>query len=119
MREKKEDAEIYELGLSGADLSLTSKRSKIILVVAVHLAVAQQFCGVNAVSIYGGAIAKDLVTGIRDLIPSLVNLLQLIGTVCSYKLLNTYGRKSLIQFGFLGVAASTGTIIGGFFIVQD
>jgi len=79
----------------------------------------QQLSGVNAVAIYGGIIASKATSGeLALLMPSLVNLEQVLATFVTSYLLTKFGRRVILLYGslFEGIACCIITI--GFFI-QD
>jgi SP family arabinose:H+ symporter-like MFS transporter len=112
IREKQAEANAAGVGslaqnqdsiLSGVndDAVLTPKALKISMIVAVHLAVLQQFCGVNVVVLYGGQIIDKAVNN-----PSMSKLMQIflistqfIACVGTSFILAKLGRKTLLQIG--------------------
>jgi MFS family permease len=53
---------------------LSKKKNHITTIVAIHLALLQQFSGINAVVTYGGEIAGQTLPNLEDILPSLINL---------------------------------------------
>lgn len=87
-------------------------------IIMIILAVMQQMTGVNPVSIYGHQIAKKSVESVRYMVPSIINSIQLVGTLKSSYLLHHYGRKHLFVYGSLGIATSLIILYFGL-IIQD
>lgn len=68
--------------------------------VAIHLAALQQLSGINAVAVYGGDIAAKATSGeLALLMPSLINIEQVLGTFATGLLLMKFGRKTILQVG--------------------
>lgn len=78
----------------------------------------QQLSGINPISIYGYEIAKKSIESIRYLVPSIINGIQLLGTIKASYLLYRYGRKDLFVYGCLGMSFSLLSIFFGL-IIQD
>ena len=78
------------------------KDIKITIIIAIHLAIMQQFSGINAIVVYGSKIAVSATTGeLQLLIPSLINSVQVITTFFTGYLLSKFGRKTLLTQGAL------------------
>lgn len=85
-------------------------RSRIPIIIAIHLAALQQFSGCNAIAIYAGNITTG---SLSLLMPSLVNLVQALGTFLTGVLLVRFGRKTILQFGcFMEAVANLMVAIG-------
>ena len=70
------------------------------IVVALHLAVMQQFSGINAVAVYGGSIASKATSGeLALLMSSLINFEQVLATFVTSVLLKTFGRRTILLYG--------------------
>lgn len=86
-------------------------------IVGVHLAIMQQFSGINAINIYCNPIVTRTTRGeLVLLMSSLINLEKIITVLISSVLLAHFGRKPLLQFGALvaGIACIMSAI--GFFL---
>lgn len=83
---------------------------------ALHLALLQQFVGINVVVAYGPPIASEAMPDLNSsIIPMIINLEQVIGALaCSY-LLSKLGRKDILQAGCLAGTVSLLFITAGFF----
>ena len=92
--------------------------NKVRVILAVHLAVLQQFVGINAVIVYGSEIVSKVFPSLANLIPVFLNLEQIMGGLLSSYLLTKFGRKTLLQFGTVCAAFCLLIIALGFFI-QD
>ena len=93
------------------------KDLKITVVIAILLAVMQQFSGINAIVVYGTKIAESAVSGeLKLLIPSLINLDQVITTFFTSYLLSKYGRRSLLLMGGLLISLACAVVMVGFFL---
>lgn len=90
--------------------------SKIAIFIALHLALLQQFVGINAVVGYGGDIAGSAVPSLKSIFPMLINLEQVLTSLIVSYLLSRIGRKTILQIGTIVGAISTGIIAIGFFI---
>lgn len=97
---------------------LSKKRSntKIAIFIALHLALLQQFVGINAVVGYGGDIAGSAIPSLKTIFPMLINLEQVLTSLIVSYLLKSVGRKTILQIGTIVGAVSTGIIGIGFFI---
>ena len=84
----------------------------------MHLAVLQQFVGINAVIVYGSEIVSKVFPSLANLIPVFLNLEQIVGGLLSSYLLTKFGRKTLLQLGTVLAAFCLLIIALGFFI-QD
>lgn len=104
---KKHDEELAELDnqlYGGHSIMLKLKSNAGIVVIIITI--MQQMTGINPVSIYGHQIAKNSVESVRYMVPSIINSIQLVGTLKSSYLLHHYGRKQLFVYGSLGLAIS-------------
>jgi MFS-type transporter involved in bile tolerance (Atg22 family) len=87
------------------------------VVVAIHLAILQQFCGVNAVAIYGGKIAQKATTGeLSLLMGSLINFEQVLACFITGIVVTKLGRKAILQIGSFSIGVANLLITVGFFI---
>lgn len=94
------------------------KRNNLRFAVAIHLAMLQQFVGINAVVIYGTEIAKSALSAkFAPLIPVVLNLEQTLASLITSYLLTRLGRKIILQAGTL-IAAICLLLIGIGFIVK-
>jgi SP family xylose:H+ symportor-like MFS transporter len=84
--------------------------------IALHLALLQQFVGINAVVGYGGDIAGSAIPSLKSIFPMLINLEQVLTSLIVSYLLSRIGRKTILQIGTIFGAISTGIIGVGFFI---
>ncbi len=50
------------------------KDSKIAVIMALHVALLQQFVGINSVVAYGGDIAYKAIPSLKSIFPILINL---------------------------------------------
>lgn len=85
-------------------------------IVAIHLAIIQQFSGVNAVALYGGVIAGQELPDMADILPSLLNLTQIFSTLLASYLLSYFGRRFILLWGTLVLGLISTLITIGFFI---
>ena len=80
----------------------------------------QQFSGINAVVVYGGKIAEQATSGeMALLMPSLINLIQVLTTFFTSYLLTRFGRKILLLMGALLEGVACAIVMIGFFIKDD
>lgn len=70
---------------------------------AVHVAVAQQFSGVNAINVYCGPILEKATSSVEValLIPTLLGMVKFSGTIMASVVISRFGRKTLIEVGAL------------------
>ena len=93
------------------------KDLKITIFLALHLAIMQQFSGINAIVVYGSKIAVKATSGeLSLLVPSLINFDQVLTTFFTGYLLSKFGRKTLLTLGALFEGIATGIITVGFFL---
>ena len=97
---------------------LEKSKTNIATFVAIHLAIFQQFCGINAVTVYGGDISGSAVPDLKKMMPSLINLVQLLPVFVTSYLLSKFGRKTILQFGALCQGTACGIIGVGFLIKE-
>jgi SP family sugar:H+ symporter-like MFS transporter len=85
-------------------------------IIALIISTMQQLTGINPISLYGYQVAKDSIESIRELVPSIINSIQLVGTIKSSFLLHRYGRKDLFVYGSLGLSISLMILFVGLII---
>ena len=90
------------------------KFSKLRLILAIHLALLQQFVGINVVVGYGTDIASQIFPSYKNLIPVFLNFEQVVTSLTSSYLLVRIGRKSILQAGTIGGVVSLLFIAFGF-----
>lgn len=82
---------------------------------AINTAFLLQLSGVNTIIVYGGKIAKSVVTGdLIKIMPILINLDQFIAIFFVSFLLVKYGRRLFLVYGTLGVIIANGLVAVGF-----
>lgn len=86
------------------------------MIVAIHLAALQQFCGINAVIAYAGDIVGEGAPIVKLVLPILINLEQVVAAVLTSYLLTVIGRKALLQIGSSMACVGCGIIAIGFFL---
>lgn len=95
----------------------SSPNPVITIVIALHLAIMQQFSGINAVAVYGGKIAGKATGGeLANLMPSLINLEQVLATFVTSYLLTKLGRRTILLYGALFEGIACGLIMIGFLV---
>ncbi len=97
-------------------MNSSKKPTRIAISIAIHLAVLQQFVGINAVVAYGGEIAGAVIPSIKSTFPIIINLEQVLTSLIVSYLLSKVGRKTLLQVGTALGAFATGIIAIGFFV---
>lgn len=102
------------------DTILSPKAMKLCILVAVHLAVLQQFCGVNVVVVYGGEIINKAVPNVftSKLMQVFLISTQFIACVGTSFILGKIGRKALLQLG-TGISTVVLMVIGVAFLALD
>lgn len=116
---KKHDEELAQLDnqlYGGHSIMLKLKSNAGIIMII--LTFMQQMTGINPVSVYGHQVAKNSVESVRYMVPSIINTIQLVGTLKSSYLLHHYGRKHLFVYGSLGIAISLMILYFGL-VIQD
>lgn len=94
-----------------------SVSSKVPIIVAFHLAIMQQFSGINGVAVYGGKIASQATSGeIASLMPSLINFEQVLATFITGYLLSKFGRRTILNVGSLFITIACTLVAVGFFM---
>lgn len=99
-------------------LSLDPKTPRNAIIVAIHLATLQQFCGINVVTAYGSEIVRGDDPNLRLLVPILINLEQVVAAIFASYMLTVVGRKPLLEIGTIMSFLGCGIIAGGLFL-QD
>ena len=74
------------------------KQSRLAFMMAVHVAIAQQLSGVNAINIYCGPILEKATSSVEMalLIPSLLGMGKFFGTIMTSVVISRFGRKKLL-----------------------
>lgn len=84
--------------------------------VALHLALLQQFVGINAVVIYATEIAASVFSNLKNFIPVIMNLEQTLTCLLTSYLLTRLGRKQILQGGTFIAVISLLLMGVGFFV---
>jgi SP family xylose:H+ symportor-like MFS transporter len=68
---------------------------------AVHVAIAQQLSGVNAINVYCGPILQKATSSVEValLIPTLLGMVKFLGTLMTSVVISRFGRKTLVEVG--------------------
>jgi hypothetical protein len=105
---------------SNDDSYLVWKSKKLCILVAVHLAILKQMCGVNAVVLYGSGIINKAVNNpqLSKWMQLFLIVSQLVACIGASYTLKRVGRKSLLQIG-TGTSFIVLTIIGVAFVAMD
>lgn len=85
----------------------------------MSLAILQNVSGVNIVLGYAPPLVKSIFPDLAQLIPVLINLEVVLGTVVSGLLLSKFGRKQIFQCGTFANALSLLMLAVGFILNQD
>lgn len=83
-------------------------------IAALHLAILQQGCGVNAVVAYGGLIVGEHQPSLKLAMPIIINMLQFVGAIIAAFLLVRIGRKFLLEMGALTTCIGAVIVAIGF-----
>ena len=88
------------------------------LVIGIFLAVFNQFIGMNAISYYGPVMFSDLGFGgdTQFLVAASVGGVELVATVVGMYLIDTFGRKRLMEIGTGMMCAFALCISGSYFM---
>ena len=91
------------------------KRPKLQIIIAINTALLLQLSGVNTIIVYGGKIAKSIVSGdLVKIMPILINLDQLIAIFFVSFLLGKYGRRDFLLYGTFVEIIANGLVAVGF-----
>ena len=87
---------------------------------AINTALLLQLSGVNTIIVYGGKIAKTIVSGdLVKIMPILINLDQLIGIFFVSFLLGKYGRRDFLLYGTFVEILANGLVAVGFLFKDE
>jgi major inositol transporter-like SP family MFS transporter len=112
------EADATQEGRSGGWRDLRIPWIRRILLVGIGLAVAQQFTGINSVMYYGTQLLTEAgFSASGALIANTANgALSLAGVLVGFKLIQHFGRRTLLIVGFIGTTVSH-LLIGTFSMV--
>ncbi|MCL7752639.1 MFS transporter [Polaribacter sp. Z022] len=115
MVESVEDAEGTRSTL-GQLKEIFSSKMRIVLILALTLAVVQQFTGMNAVMIYAPTMFEQLGLGTDAAFSSTIwiGVIGLISTLISLSLIDKFGRRPLVIGGLILIIISISTVSYGF-----
>ena len=85
-------------------------------ITAIHLAVLQQFVGINCVVAYGVDIIAKVIPSLAKIIPVILNLEGVLASLVSSILLMKLGRKIILQGGTFMSAVTLIMVSIGFLI---
>ncbi|MGJ8743978.1 MFS transporter [Polaribacter sp.] len=93
-----------------------SSKARIVLILALTLAVVQQFTGMNAVMIYAPTMFEQLGLGTDAAFSSTIwiGVIGLISTLVSLSLIDKFGRRPLVLGGLILIIISISTVSYGF-----
>lgn len=77
----------------------------------------QQLTGINAIVTEASTIVKNIIPGLAEYTPIILNVVQVIATLCTVFVLTRVGRKPMVLFGNLGLAIID-IIIGILFVFE-
>jgi uncharacterized protein (DUF697 family) len=87
---------------------------------AIHVAVLQQFSGILIVAIYAQKISQSVASGELSLIlPTIINFVKLMATLFSFFLLNRVGRRTILIYGSMIGGIMNAIIMVGYFIKDN
>lgn len=86
------------------------------IITAIHLAVLQQFVGINCVVAYGVDIIAKFIPSLAKIIPVILNLEGVLASLVSSLLLMKFGRKIILQAGTFMSAVTLIMVSIGFMI---
>jgi SP family arabinose:H+ symporter-like MFS transporter len=99
----------------GAKIRLSSPELRKPLMIAITLAVLQQFTGINTVLYYGAVLFSEHMhqkTSLAIGVNVVIGLVNVIGTVLSIVWMDRVGRRSLLLWSLAGMAASLFVLTG-------
>jgi hypothetical protein len=76
----------------------------------------QQLTGINAIVTEASNICKHIIPNLDTYIPIIINVVQLIATLCTIFVLTKFGRRPLVLFGNLALGIID-IVIGILFVV--
>jgi SP family arabinose:H+ symporter-like MFS transporter len=90
------------------NISLLSPAIRVPLIIGVVLAVFQQFSGINAIIYYGPGIfeAAGFDSSNALLFQVVIGSVNVLSTFIAIRLVDKYGRKSLLKAGLIGIVLS-------------
>jgi sugar porter (SP) family MFS transporter len=99
---------VAETGAKGKIAALWSRPLRPLLLIGISLAVLQQWCGINIIFNYAAEIYRSAGYGISDVMFDIVitGAVNLVFTLVAMLLVDSLGRRRLMLFGCLGIAAS-------------
>ncbi|KAI9799740.1 MAG: hypothetical protein M1833_003859 [Piccolia ochrophora] len=77
------------------------------IIAVVSVMVAQQFCGINSIVMYGVALLSDLLGAASALLAVFVSLVNLLTTILCAPLSDRYGRKTCLLLSIGGMGANS------------
>jgi hypothetical protein len=122
LEEKKLDLQAHQSRLSimksqgASDKKGSSSFFTIPTVMALHVSALQQLSGINIASIYAENISKEVASGEFALImPTIINLLEFLGTFFSFFLLHRVGRRTILLYGSVIAGVANLVVMVGYF----
>lgn len=107
------EKELYDIAhaamkANGKSSSLWAKSIRLPLLIGVVLAILQQFSGINAIIYYGPSIfeAAGFDSSNALLLQVIIGAVNVLATFVAIRLVDTYGRKSLLKAGLAGIVVS-------------
>lgn len=97
----------------------TKHGKKLRVVTAIHLALLQQFVGINSVIAYGVEIVAKAMPSLSNIIPVILNLEGVLASFVASLLLARLGRKIILQAGTLVSALSIMAVGIGFMVKES
>lgn len=105
---------------TGSSLKLLlNKKYRGVLIIGFTLAILQQWCGINIVFNYADEVFTAAGFGVSSSLFNIIitGVINVIFTLIAMKVVDSWGRKSLLLFGFLGLSISY-VILGFFYYAQ-
>ncbi len=92
--------------------------NKIAIWAAYHLGIFQQVSGIQVIILYAGDILLKLYPFLEKLVPLFLQIVGLLASLQTSRLLNNRGRKEAIQYGafYMGIAL---LIVAFCFLITD
>lgn len=89
------------------------------IVTALHLAILQQFVGINSIVAYGVQIVAQAIPSLGNVIPVVLNFESVLASFIASILLAKLGRKIILQAGTLMATVTTSMVAIGFLVQSD
>lgn len=112
-------SKIPQMELESTSEKKIKRGRKFRIVTALHLAILQQFVGINSIVAYGVQIVAQAIPSLGNVIPVVLNFESVLASFIASILLAKLGRKIILQAGTLMAAVTTSMVAIGFLVQSD